>query len=120
MSTQIRSATKLVEMAMARPETLEALSKSPEATLKSLERDVLSALPPPPPEMVGRLWLIIVATFALVLLYTAWILGQGVTTPLVKDVTYAFTGASMLTVFTTVLGFLAGLLTPSPMGGQTR
>ena len=120
MTTPMRSATVLMQKALSEPETLDALRADPVQTLKDLERQVVATLPPPPPVIVGWLWLIIVATFALVLLYTTWVLGTGVMTPLDKNADYAFTGQSMLTVFTTVVGFLAGLLAPSPMGSKDR
>lgn len=124
MTTPMRSATVLMQKALSEPETLDALRADPAQALKELEREVVAtmpaALPSPPPKFVGWLWLIIVSTFALVLLYTAWVLGNGVTTPLREEANYAFTGQSMLTVFTAVVGFLSGLLAPSPMGSKDR
>jgi hypothetical protein len=49
------------------------------------------------------------------MLWAAYILGSGVGTKLELNATYVTKGETMLTVFTTVVAFLAGLLSPSPV-----
>jgi hypothetical protein len=119
MVDQIRSADLLVKTALADPEILDALKTKPEETLKGLSREVTQSLPRVVPEPTGltsnAIWLIVVIAFAVVMLWTAYVLGAGVGTKLEAAATYVTKGETMLTVFTTVVAFLAGLLSPSPV-----
>lgn len=115
MSEQMRSATVMMEKALSSPQTIEDLRADPVGTLKRLESQVIQGLPPPDPDTASRLWLIVVFSFALVVVFCAAVLGFGVTSKLEPDATYAVKGDTILTVFTTVVGFLAGLLAPSPV-----
>jgi hypothetical protein len=72
-------------------------------------------LPPPEQPILNAIWLVVVCSFALVLLYAAYKIGAGVSVKLEKEALYATRGDTILTVFTTVVGFLAGLLSPSPV-----
>jgi hypothetical protein len=65
--------------------------------------------------VVNLIWLVVVLTFSAVLLYSVFVLGTGVTQELKESVQYATRSDTMLTVVTTVVGFLAGLLAPSPI-----
>jgi hypothetical protein len=68
--------------------------------------------------MKDRIWLIIVSAFAFVMIGSAMVLGIGVFIG-VSDAAKQLTKAdTILTVFTTVVGFLAGLLSPSPLGNK--
>ena len=116
MAEQMRSATVLMEKALASPETIQDLKTDPVETLKKLEKQVVQGLPPPDDQTASRLWLVIVCSFALVFVFSAWVLGTGVTTKLEANATYAVKSDTILTIFTTVVGFLAGLLAPSPLG----
>ena len=63
-----------------------------------------------------RIWLIAVGAFAAVLVGSFLTLAISMFVR-VQDATSA---QVMLTVFTAVLGFLAGLFTPSPIGGKSE
>jgi hypothetical protein len=119
MAEQIRSADLLVKTALASPEILDALKNKPEETLKSLGKDATQSLPrtlpEPDPTTNNAIWLIVVIAFAAVMLFAAYVLGTGVGTKLEANATYVTKGETMLTVFTTVVAFLAGLLSPSPV-----
>lgn len=119
MTEQIRSADLLVKTALANPETLEALKNRPVETLKSLAQDATQSLPralePPDSKTTNAIWVIVVLAFAVVMLGSAYVLGSTVTTKLDAGVTYVTKGETILTVFTTVVAFLAGLLSPSPL-----
>ena len=68
--------------------------------------------------MRDRIWSIIVSSFAFVMVGAAVVLGVGVfvgSSDATKQLTKADT---ILTVFMTVVGFLAGLLSPSPLGNK--
>ncbi len=67
------------------------------------------AVPPPGQRAANAIWMIIVITFALVLIGSAASLFFGV---LVSSKTTEL--QILLTIFTAVVGFLAGLLSPSP------
>ena len=58
------------------------------------------------------LWLIFLC---LIICLSSYVLGANVTTKLEANAVYAVKGETVLTIFTTVLGFLAGLLSPSPL-----
>lgn len=57
----------------------------------------------------------VVIAFSLVMVGTAYVLGFGVTNNLETGVAYATKSDTILTVFTTVVAFLVGLLSPSPV-----
>ena len=119
MAEQIRSAELLVTKALASPDILNRLKTNTEQTLKSLGEQVVQELPrtlPPPTGWVSSaIWLIIVVAFALVMVGAAYVLGAGVTSKLDAGATYATKSDTVITVFTTVVAFLAGLLSPSPI-----
>ena len=115
MAEQMRSATVLMEKALSSPQNIEDLKSNPVETLRKLEAQVVQGLPSPDDKTSSRLWLIVVVAFALVLVFCAWVLGNGVTAKLEVGAAYAVKGDTILTVFTTVVGFLAGLLAPSPV-----
>jgi hypothetical protein len=62
--------------------------------------------------VAGKVWLIIIWTFAIVLVFSVIVLGLSVFIP---PATGGTTGQIILTVITTVIGFLAGLFSPSPV-----
>lgn len=119
MSDQIRSADLLVKNALASPQIMQELKDNPVQTLKALGKDTVEMLPRaldnPNPPTTNAIWIIVVCSFAGVMLYSAYVLGSGVGTALVKDAVYVTKGETILTLFTTVVAFLAGLLAPSPM-----
>ena len=119
MTEQIRSADLLVTKALASPDILEALKTKPEETLKSLAKETVQQLAPvlplPDSSTSNAIWLIVICSFAIVMVGAAYVLGAGVTSKLDVGVTYASKSDTVLTVFTTVVAFLAGLLSPSPV-----
>ena len=119
MNDQIRSADLLVKTALSSPQTIQELKTNTEDTLKKLGIQAVDQLPRlelPTPPANDRIWLLIVGAFALVMVGSAAVLGIGVFSQ-VLDATKQITKSdTMLTVFTTVVGFLAGLLAPSPVG----
>lgn len=115
MPEQRLSATVMMEMALASPQTIKDLQTNTEETLRKLEAQVVERFPDPNDKTASRLWLIVVVSFALVLVFCAWVLGTGVTEKLDTGATYAVKSDTILTLFTTVVGFLAGLLAPSPV-----
>jgi hypothetical protein len=115
MPEQKRSATVMMEMALSSPQAIADLQTNPVETLKKLEAQVVQGFPRPDDKTASRLWLVVVVSFALVLVFCAWVLGTGVTAKLDAGATYAVKSDTVLTLFTTVVGFLAGLLAPSPV-----
>ena len=120
MTDQIRSAALLVKNALSSPQTLAELKNNPEQVLEKLGKEAVQMLPKAPigdpnPPTTNAIWIIVVCSFAGVMLYSAYVLGSGVGTALVKDTVYVTKGETILTLFTTVVAFLAGLLAPSPM-----
>ena len=115
MTEQIRSATALVDKVLSDPKALQDLQNDPAGTLRKVEAQVTQQVPPPTSKVVDAIWLIIVISFGMALVYSVWILGQGVTAELKANVAYATKSDTILTVVTTIVGFLAGLLAPSPI-----
>ncbi len=119
--TQIRSADLLVKSALASPQTMADLKAQPEETLKRLGAQAVSDLPrvgAPTPKATDKIWLLIVGSFAVVMIGAAAVLGIGVFSQVIDSSKQITKSDTILTVFTTVVGFLAGLLAPSPMGSK--
>ena len=119
--TQIRSADLLVKSALASPQTMEDLKTQPAETLKRLGAQAVSDLPrvgTPTPKATDKIWLLIVGSFAVVMIGAAAVLGIGVFSQVIDASKQITKSDTILTVFTTVVGFLAGLLAPSPMGSK--
>lgn len=117
MDEQVRSADLLARTAHSNAETIEPLQAKPEETLRNLGKDGTRALPwllPAPASTTNNaIGVIVVTAFALVLLSSAYGVGNGVATKLESYATCAMQGKTMLTAFITVVAFLAGLLSPS-------
>ena len=116
---QIRSADLLVKTALSSPETMDALKTDPAGTLKKLGAQAVSQLPRlvlPTPRANDTIWLVVVVSFAVVMVGAVVVLGIGVFSNMADGKTQITRSDTMLTVFTTVVGFLAGLLAPSPVG----
>ncbi len=95
-----------------------AVSHLSDAEKIEVAKGLSPVLPLPSDPMRDRVWLIIVSSFAFVMVAAAVVLGVGVfvgSTDTSKQLTRT---DSMLTVFMTVVGFLAGLLSPSPLGNK--
>jgi hypothetical protein len=116
MNKQMRSSTALVNQVLSNQDTLEKLKEDPEGTLRKVEAEVNQQLTLPDRKVTNFIWAIIVLAFSMTLVYSVWVLGNGVTAELKKEVLYATRSDTMLTIVTTVVGFLAGLLAPSPVG----
>ena len=76
-----------------------------------LKPKIAEPLPAPPPDIAGKIWLIVIWAFAIVLVLSVIVLGLSVFIPPAKGGT---SGQIILTVITTVVGFLAGLFAESP------
>ena len=98
------------------------LKTNTEQTLKTLVKDKVEMLPraigDPNPLTTNTIWIVVVCSFSVVMLYSAYVLGSGVATALVKDGIYVTRGETVLTLFTTVVAFVAGLLAPTPLKKQ--
>ena len=105
------------QSAVEKAETLRGVI----STLSSPEKEAMTkalsgVLAPPGDRTRDAVWLMVVGAFSLVLVGAALVLGLGVFGE-ISDTTKQITRTdTILTVFTTVVGFLAGLLSPSPLG----
>jgi hypothetical protein len=92
-----------------------AIQAQPEPERAKLAQQVSSiAMAPPTPRVRDKLWLIVVAGFATVLVGSFATLAIGVFLPAAGKVTPEL----VLTMFTSVVGFLAGLFVPSPISNS--
>jgi hypothetical protein len=97
----------------------EAVRALPDAEKAMVARALAPVLAPPSDPARDRIWLVVVSAFAVVMVGAAAVLGAGVFLEFSADATKQVTRTdTILTVFTTVGGFLAGLLSPSPIGGK--
>jgi hypothetical protein len=116
MSDQIRSAELLVNNALSSPQILKNLKDDPEKTLKELGDQAVRQLPPPSPATNDWLWRVLVGSFSLVFVVSGGALVWGMFASASATAGNLVKVDTVLLVFTTVLGYLAGLLSPSPLG----
>ena len=117
VNTSLGSALKALPPEEKAEAIKSAIQAQPEPERKSLAKQVSAgAMPPPTDGARDRLWLIVVCAFAIVLVGSFTALAVGVFLPASGKVTPEL----ILTMFTSVVGFLAGLFVPSPIANQTR
>lgn len=113
---EMYSRLKRLPQAELIPAVKEAMQGRTKEEKQEIAKNVVAAanggLPPPNPETRDKLWKIVVTAFAIVLVGSFIALAVGVFAPIqAKGVKPEL----ILTTFTTVVGFLAGLFTPSPV-----
>jgi len=98
------------------PAMVEAIQGRPEAEKKAIAEQVSAAaqsvVGEPSQKTRNRLWMIVVSAFAIVLVGSFVALAVGVFVPIQEK---GVKPELILTTFTSVVGFLAGLFTPSPV-----
>jgi hypothetical protein len=94
---------------------LDFIEQLPKGEQKVVRREVVAGLGPPSDRTRNAIWLIIVGAFAIVLLGSAGVLGRAVFLETTPNATYFAKIETVVTVFTSVLAFLSGLLAPSPV-----
>jgi hypothetical protein len=82
---------------------------------KQQEEFAQAVLGPPSDRTRDLIWVIIVGAFAIVLLGSAAVLCRAVFLETTANATYFAKIETVVTVFTSVLAFLSGLLAPSPV-----
>ncbi len=82
---------------------------------KSSKRCAQAVLGSPSERTRDAIWLIIVGAFAIVLVGSAACLARAVFVETTANATYFAKIETVVTVFTSVLAFLSGLLAPSPV-----
>lgn len=115
MNTQIRSADLMVKSVLSDPSKIEALRQDPEKAIKALAAEATRQLPEPTQPTTDWLWTIIVCSFSLVMIGSAFVLASTLTIEAKAGVTYITRAETIVTLFTTTVAFLAGLLSPSPV-----
>ena len=114
MSEQLRSANLMVMTVLSDPSKMDAVKQNPEK-LKEFAADATRLLDKPTRTANDWLWLIIVGAFAATMLFSAAVLGFTVTAEVKTGASYVTKSETIVTVFSTVVAFLAGLLSPSPV-----
>lgn len=90
----------------------EAVNALPEDQKQAVAQALGVRIPDPDQTTSNKVWLIIIWAFAVALVGAVLVLGIGVFLPPVKD---GVKPDMILTIFTTVTAFLAGLFAPSPV-----
>jgi hypothetical protein len=88
----------------------------PPRAREALHRAVAARFPDPSQDVSNSLWKVIIWAFVLIMGGAALLLGVGIFVP---PATGGTKPETLLTVFTTVTGFLAGLLSPSPVSRKS-
>ena len=102
------------------PALEEAIQERPKEDKKEIAENLTAAangIGPPDPETRDKLWTIVVTAFAIVLVGGFVALALGVFLPIREN---GVKPELILTTFTSVVGFLAGLFTPSPVARSTN
>lgn len=84
---------------------------------KEVATTVAGEFPPPGPRQRDAIWVIVIISFCLVMLGTVSALIACAFVELPKD--SKFSPELLVAVFTSVVGFLAGLLVPAPRNAST-
>jgi hypothetical protein len=114
MGTDLAMSVRALPAAQRKEAVRAAMAELPPAE----QAEVASAvLPRPGKETADRIWLIVICSFAAVLIGSFATLAVSVFIPVPEGGT---SGQTILAVFTSVVGFLAGLFMPSPVtdGGR--
>jgi hypothetical protein len=90
----------------------EAMRDLPKEQKTVLAEVLAESVPGPDQVTANRIWLIVIWAVVLVMIAAVLVLGLGV---FIAPAASGTTPETMLTVFTTVTAFLAGLLAPSPV-----
>jgi VIT1/CCC1 family predicted Fe2+/Mn2+ transporter len=109
------------KLATTREAIKQYLAKKPEKEREEAIREITSAIDEsaigrPSQSIRDNLWVIVVASFALVLVGSFLTLAVGAFIPAAGKVTPEL----ILTMFTSVSGFLAGLFVPSPVANRRQ
>ena len=94
----------------------EAVNALPNDQREALAQALGVRIPDPDPSTSNKVWLIIIQSFAFAMIASVVILGVGV---FVAPVSNGTKPETILTVFTTVTAFLAGLFAPSPVAKKS-
>ncbi|MEZ5164025.1 MAG: hypothetical protein R2688_09825 [Fimbriimonadaceae bacterium] len=91
------------------------LEPDQKAFLKTKFEEVQSSgIPSPTIDIANAIWFVVVVTICLVILGICIALVANLGKPLDPSKNYIVSGETLLAIFTTTIGFLAGLLSPSP------
>ena len=90
----------------------EAVNALPNDQKEAVAQALGVRLPDPDQSTSNKVWLIIIRAFAFAMIAAVTVLGVGVFVPPVTD---GIKPDMILTIFTTVTAFLAGLFAPSPV-----
>ena len=107
LSRQLSAKSENEKIAMLKDALVNFTSDDKTALVQALG----ARIPDPDQKTSDKVWLIIISAFAAVMLLSVLFLGFGM---YLTPVTNGTKPDTVLTVFTTVTAFLAGLFTPSP------
>lgn len=94
----------------------EAMETLPDDQKKAVAVALEPWLPPPDPDTTNRIWMVIIWAFAIALVAAVLVLCIGVFKLPIED---GVKPDMILTIFTTITAFLAGLFSPSPVSKKT-
>jgi hypothetical protein len=108
---QIKSLLASMPQAALKSALVEAAVRLPESDKKDVAQGIQGILPLPSKRTNNTLWVIVLSAFSLVLMGTAATIAIGMFTGPAAGATKP---ELVLTMFTSVVGFMAGVFVPSP------
>ncbi|MBL8868689.1 MAG: hypothetical protein JNK90_02795 [Planctomycetaceae bacterium] len=96
-------------------ELIDKFNTLPKEKQQAVARDLTGNVPPPDQKTSNNVWIIVIWAFVIIMVGAALVLCLSVFFPPAKDGTKP---EMILTVFTTITAFLAGLFAPSPVSGR--
>lgn len=108
------------ELIPAVKEAMQGRTKAEKQEIAAGATEAANGMGGPNPETRDKLWKIVVTAFAIVLVGGFIALAIGLFVPNPKEGESLVNPELILTTFTSVVGFLAGLFTPSPVGKATN
>lgn len=114
---QIKSLFKGLKTEDIKTVVVEAAKQLPDKEKEAVARDI-RGFPPPTPLTRTRLWMIVVSAFALVLVGTFISIAIAMFKTQTADTITLAKPELVLSMFTSVVGFLAGLFVPSPVANK--
>lgn len=114
---QIRSLLKGLKTEDIKTAVVEAAKQLTDEEKEAVARDI-RGLPPPTPPTRNWLWMIVVSAFSLVLVGTFISIAIAMFKTQTADTITLAKPELVLSMFTSVVGFLAGLFVPSPVANK--
>ena len=117
LQVRIKSMMEKLEPKYLKNTVVEATQNMPDADKEAIVKEI-RGLPPPVGATRNWIWTIVVVAFAVVLVGTFVTIAIAMFTTQTANTSYLAKPELVLSMFTSVVGFLAGLFVPSPIANK--